>query len=392
MLEQVIPNKAGWTRVTFGDVVRLSKLRAKDPEAEGYDRVVGLEHIDPGYPSVRRWADIKDGTSFTTVFQPGQVLFGKRRAYQRKVAVADFAGVCSSDIYVLEVSSDALLQELLPFICQTDAFFDHAVRTSDGSLSPRTNWKNLASFEFMLPPLQEQARLVEVLRAIENSYSSLVRLANASQQTVLAYGSEILGKTIRSDGVEIGDFSFEDINKIEVRRDEEYRVAGVFNKGAGLYESEIMPGSKTRYKQLHILQHNQIVMRKLTAWEGSIAIVPNDFEGSVVSPEFPTLSLDTTRVQPDYLTWLFRQPPFWREMKAHCRGTAVRRSRLHQRDLMKIRIVLPNLSTQRRVVSELRRLNEAAIEAERRASEVRSILNIVLSDSLSGEVVSSNDI
>lgn len=179
MLEQVISNKAGWTRVAFGDVVRLSKLRTKDPEAEGYERVVGLEHIEPGDLRIRRWADIANGTTFTSVFKPGQVLFGKRRAYQRKVAVADFAGVCSGDIYVLESSSDVLMPELLPFICQTDAFFDHAVGTSAGSLSPRTNWKSLASFEFMLPPIQEQARLVELLHANKAAVESLDTLLSS---------------------------------------------------------------------------------------------------------------------------------------------------------------------------------------------------------------------
>lgn len=108
-------------------------------------RYVGLEHLEPGDLRIRRWGDVADGVTFTSVFKPGQVLFGKRRAYQRKVAVADFAGVCSGDIYVLE-SQDAtvLLHELLPFICQTDAFFDHAVGTSAGSLSPRTNWRSNA--------------------------------------------------------------------------------------------------------------------------------------------------------------------------------------------------------------------------------------------------------
>ena len=186
MLEQVISNKAGWTRVAFGDVVRLSKLRAKDPEAEGYERVVGLEHIEPGDLRIRRWADIADGTTFTSVFKPGQVLFGKRRAYQRKVAVADFEGVCSGDIYVLEPSSDTLMPELLPFICQTDAFFDYAVGTSAGSLSPRTNWKSLADFEFLLPPIQEQARLVEVCLSLEDSLNSLYTARDAAQELLRA--------------------------------------------------------------------------------------------------------------------------------------------------------------------------------------------------------------
>ncbi|GJE10072.1 restriction endonuclease subunit S [Methylobacterium longum] len=181
MLERPI-SRAGWTRVSFGDVVRLSKARTANPEAAGIERVVGLEHIKPGDLRIRRWSDVADGTTFTTLFKPGQVLFGKRRAYQRKVAVADFVGVCSGDIYVLEPASDRLMPELLPFLCQTDAFFDHAVGTSAGSLSPRTNWTSLASFEFLLPPIQEQARLAEALSAYR---SVLEKLDEATKSSML---------------------------------------------------------------------------------------------------------------------------------------------------------------------------------------------------------------
>ena len=159
--------KPGWRRVRFGDVVRLSKARSQDPLADGIERYVGLEHLEPGDLRIRSWGSIADGVTFTSVFQPGQVLFGKRRAYQRKVAVADFSGVCSGDIYVLETKdAQVLLPELLPFICQTDAFFDHAVGTSAGSLSPRTNWTSLDHFEFALSPIDEQKRLVELLGSI----------------------------------------------------------------------------------------------------------------------------------------------------------------------------------------------------------------------------------
>ena len=159
--------KPGWRRVKFGDVVRLSKARSKDPMADGIERYVGLEHLEPGDLRIRSWGSVADGVTFTSVFQPGQVLFGKRRAYQRKVAVADFSGVCSGDIYVLDTKdAQVLLPELLPFICQTDAFFDHAVGTSAGSLSPRTNWTSLDHFEFALSPIDEQKRLVELLGSI----------------------------------------------------------------------------------------------------------------------------------------------------------------------------------------------------------------------------------
>ena len=158
--------KPGWRRVKFGDVVRLSKARSQNPLADGLERYVGLEHLEPGDLRIRSWGNVADGTTFTSRFEPGQVLFGKRRAYQRKVAVADFAGVCSGDIYVLESKdADVLLPELLPFICQTDAFFEHAVGTSAGSLSPRTNWTSLASFEFVLPSLNFQSRIVFTIKS-----------------------------------------------------------------------------------------------------------------------------------------------------------------------------------------------------------------------------------
>jgi type I restriction enzyme, S subunit len=170
--------KLGWRQVKFGEVVRLSKARSQDPLADGIERYVGLEHLEPGDLRIRSWGNVADGVTFTSVFKPGQVLFGKRRAYQRKVAVADFSGVCSGDIYVLEVKdAQVLMPELLPFICQTDAFFDHAVGTSAGSLSPRTNWKSLADFQFLLPQRHEQLRISGLLGEIENNSAFLESLA-----------------------------------------------------------------------------------------------------------------------------------------------------------------------------------------------------------------------
>jgi type I restriction enzyme S subunit len=86
------------------------------------------------------------------------------------VAFAEFDGVCSSDIYVFENKDpDVLLPELLPFICQTEGFYQHAVKTSAGSLSPRTNWGQLANYEFSLPPLDEQRRIADLLWAADEA-------------------------------------------------------------------------------------------------------------------------------------------------------------------------------------------------------------------------------
>jgi type I restriction enzyme S subunit len=183
--------RKGWRRVKFGDVARLVTDRC-DPVATGIERFVGLEHLEPGSLRIRSWGSVAGGTTFTSRFRPGHLLFGKRRAYQRKVAVADFEGVCSGDIYVLESRDAATLRPaLLPFLCQTEDFFMHAVGTSAGSLSPRTNWTRLAEYEFALPPVDEQARIVTVLRCTSDAvdhYQAAMRAGESAYMAALVSG------------------------------------------------------------------------------------------------------------------------------------------------------------------------------------------------------------
>jgi len=161
-------NRKNWSRVRFDDVVE-NLNETCDPAEAGLDRVIAMEHLEPGSLHIRAWGNVADGTTFTRRCRPGQVLFGKRRAYQRKVAVAEFDAVVSGDIYVLAPKGDRLLPELLPFLCLSERFFQHAVGTSAGSLSPRTNWSSLASFEFDLPPLDQQRRIAEILWAVDEN-------------------------------------------------------------------------------------------------------------------------------------------------------------------------------------------------------------------------------
>ncbi len=161
-----------------------------------------MEHLEPGSLHIRAWGNVADGTTFTRRCRPGQVLFGKRRAYQRKVAVAEFDAVVSGDIYVLAPKGDRLLPELLPFLCLSERFFQHAVGTSAGSLSPRTNWSSLASFEFDLPPLDQQRRIAEILWAVDEAevtakslHSELKSFAGAAMVDVLENGFPAKSKT-----------------------------------------------------------------------------------------------------------------------------------------------------------------------------------------------------
>lgn len=166
-------DKSGWTPTSFGRVVRNVNLAVRVPGPAAIDRIIAMEHLDPGELEVRRWGYVKDGTTFTRRVKPGQTLFGKRRAYQRKVAYAEFDAICSGDILVFEADQTSLLPEFLPFLVQSQGFFDHALGTSAGSLSPRTNWRDLSNYEFLLPPVDEQKRIADLLWAVGRHGASL---------------------------------------------------------------------------------------------------------------------------------------------------------------------------------------------------------------------------
>jgi len=159
-------DKTNWTQVNFGDVVFEPKENAKDIYNEGIEHVVGLEHIDSENIHLTRSGKLEESTTFSKKFRKGDVLFGRRRAYLKKAALANFDGICSGDITVFRAKKN-LIPELLPFIVNNENFFDYAVKHSAGGLSPRVKFKDLANYEFLLPPKDQQAQLAELLWAMD---------------------------------------------------------------------------------------------------------------------------------------------------------------------------------------------------------------------------------
>ncbi|TBT12452.1 restriction endonuclease subunit S [Vibrio parahaemolyticus] len=143
--------------IKLKDICREPKLTSSEPLKDGYDKYIGLEHIDSNSLTLSRWGSVaQDKPSFTRVFKKGHILLGKRRPYLRKAAIASFDGICSGDIIVLEANESVVDPELFPFLIHSNTVWSHAIKTSSGSLSPRTKFKDLGQVEFSLPDLVGQ--------------------------------------------------------------------------------------------------------------------------------------------------------------------------------------------------------------------------------------------
>lgn len=396
--------KPGWRRVKFGDVVSLSKARSQDPLADGIERYVGLEHLEPGDLRIRSWGNVADGVTFTSVFQPGQVLFGKRRAYQRKVAVADFSGVCSGDIYVLETKdSKVLLPELLPFICQTDAFFDHAVGTSAGSLSPRTNWTSLAEFEFLLPPTWEQERLMKLLSATQDAIDSLVALIKPAQLLQLSRLDSLFWQSeLSMQESQMNEYfkiplrwKFMTLPELVVKAPNSLTAGpfGTIFKAKDFRDSGVPIiqlrhvtadgfawGQSTTfmdvsvYEKLHVpytVRSGDILITKMGEPPGLACIYPEGLPDAMVTPDVIKASISSEVALPAFVVLLFNNPRTSRAISKFMKGGT--RTRVSLDNFYSIPLPIPSIEEQKVIVEEITSIRASFEMSASRVNSLKSL-------------------
>jgi hypothetical protein len=173
--------------------------------------------------------------------------------------------------------------------------------------------------------------------------------------------------------VRLAEVATLDIDRVSVDPGKTYRIAGVWNAGQGLFARDEINGSQTNYPQLHRLRAGQLVMRKLTAWEGPITTVPADFDGFFVSTEFPTYTLGPT-LDTGFMRLICQLPGFWEAMRQRSTGTVQRRKRVNPEQLLNVEIDLPPLAEQRRIVDLMGVVGVAVTAARRVASTANEAL------------------
>jgi len=179
--------KPGWKTWRFDQIAINVNNRIDDPSKSGAEYYVGLEHLDPESLKIRRWGVPTDVEATKLIFKKGDIILGRRRVYQRKLAVAEFDGICSAHAMVLRPRENVIAKEFLPFFMQSDLFMERAMAISVGSLSPTINWKTLAKQEFALPPLNEQRRIAEVLWAAETNLRESINLKDSVAKLLKAF-------------------------------------------------------------------------------------------------------------------------------------------------------------------------------------------------------------
>ena len=175
------------------DRIAFNSTEKKKPSEEDKYTYIGLEHLDPGRLQVTRYGSDVAPIGEKLVMREGDVLFGKRRAYQKKVGIAPFDGIFSAHGMVLRPNEEVIDKDFFPLFISSDYFLDAAIKISVGSLSPTINWSDLKVLEFDLPDLEKQKELAKVLWAMDATKRSYQKMLRKTDELVKARFVETFG-------------------------------------------------------------------------------------------------------------------------------------------------------------------------------------------------------
>lgn len=143
------------------------------------------------------------------------------------------------------------------------------------------------------------------------------------------------------------------IDSVEVEASGKYSIAGVFGRGRGTFQRAQMSGAETSYRRLHRLSSGQLVVSRLKAFEGALAVVPDSLDGWFLSPEFPTFECIEGELEVGYLAHLCRWPDLWAMLSSASKGIGARRERVHVDDFLAMELAIPEVDVQRTISETL---------------------------------------
>lgn len=382
-------SKAGWTRVAFGDVVRQVKDRV-DPRKSDLTRYVAGEHMDTDDLRIRRWGTIGDGylgPAFHMRFKPGHVLYGSRRTYLRKVAVADFEGITANTTFVLESKDPrVLLPELLPFVMQTEAFHEHAVKQSKGSVNPYINFSDLTWFEFLLPPLDEQRRIVKALTAVGHTQESLRRLNSATpaaERSCFECSLERSAGAIHELGSLLKEKPRNGHSAVEASAPTGHWVLALSAlTKTGYRAGELKAVVRTEAVAAASLRPGDLVIsRSNTRDLVGLAGMFNEDRSDVSWPDtMMRLRPDERRLRTPFLEQLLRSSDGRKQIQSFAAGTSASMKKINAGHVQRLRFKIPPLDRQDELLGQLASFNRVQQQIDARMARLSAVRAALLAN------------
>ncbi|MFT7035378.1 MAG: type I restriction enzyme S subunit [Cyclobacteriaceae bacterium] len=295
-------DKSNWKTYRF-DQIAKKVSETVDPNTTDLDIYIGLEHLDAESIHIKRRGTPSDVSGGKLKCYPGDIIFGKRRAYQRKAAIVDFEGICSAHAFVLRAIPEVMDPKLFPFFLHSDLFMHCAVDISVGGLSPTINWGQLKEQEFFIPPKEQQAQLAELLWAMDE----VIERENAVEQKLKitrdVYFENLIIQT-KGEKVPLSKILISKKGKSQVPHVRD-KYIGLEHIDSGEFETHRYGGTDSVLAQCNIVEVGDLCYSKLRSYLDKAIIATFD---AVSTTEL--LIYNTKLVSKEYVLYHLHSRPF----------------------------------------------------------------------------------
>lgn len=378
-------DRSDWQLVKLGDVA-IQQKQTVDRENTILTRYVKGEHMYSEDIHLREWGELKDeylGPAFIRGFEEGDILYGSRRTYLRKVVIAPFDGITSNTTFVIKANEKKIDKRLLPFIMLSEGFSQHSIKNSKGSVNPYVNWKDLAGYEFLLPSLSNQKQLVNLLVNSDDSTQSTIEVESSLIKLLQSNEADFF-RSDKKYEVKLGSL----IEKLlsggtpNTKKREFYNEGNIpwlttkllgndyINLGEKHITEEAVTSSATKVLiKGNILAGTRVGVGKFSVNEVDIAF----------SQDITGLMIDKTKVNVDFLVYQLNSFVFQHKIKPFLQGTTIKG--ITKDDLLNLKVFLPEFERQKEISNQVFKIKTAIadLKSNKKAINIlqKSLINQV---------------
>ena len=363
-------DRSNWQLVKFGDVA-IQQKQSVDRENTDITRYVKGEHMYSEDIHLREWGELKDeylGPAFIRYFEKGDILYGSRRTYLRKVTVAPFEGITSNTTFVIKANENMINKYLLPFLMLSDEFSEHSIQNSKGSVNPYINWKDIANYEFLLPSKEQHAEIAEllwstdkviqedlkVLKTLENLLYAKTKSFFQDSQNKIKIKEIVIDKACKK--AEVGLSPYIEIGDIDT-----------FNKKIIFKDKESVKGSI-------IASQDSVLVSKVRPYRGAVHILKED---QIVTNGFSILNVNEAKSSPSFLFYCIAwNKDFYYQMSRLSAGSTY--PTVEDEDILGYSIPYVDENLQKEYVEKIDQIYTAFSNIESKINKTKNLLNVLI--------------
>ena len=373
------------------DQIAINSTEKKKPVEEDRFTYLGLEHLDSGTLKVTRFGSEVAPIGEKLVMHKGDVLFGKRRAYQKKVAIAPFDGIFSAHGMVLRPKENVIDKDFFPLFISSDYFLDAAIKISVGSLSPTINWRDLKELEFELPDMDSQRKLAEVLWSINDTMEAYKKLISATDELVKSQFIDMFGAPLSNEKgwplKRIGDL-FSLISRGKQPSYVDHSSVRVVNQACIYwdrfnFENVKYHDSQSGKKTLPVKKDCILINSTGTGTLGRCNVFPELTDGYVyVVDSHVTVLAESHDVNAYFFKCFLQREDVQKKIYAECVNGSTNQIELSKEKLSDVLLVVPPMERQEQFAAFVRQSDKSKFELEQALSELTATYKRIISENL----------